>query len=310
MDEIAITAQAPASVANMCCGFDIIAFALNEPFDQVTAKRTSDDNIVISQIANGDNLSKDPPQNIIGIVASRFFELLGKAYGVDLQLVKGMPVGTGLGSSAASAVATAVALNALFDTPFTHEQLLEVALAGETAMTGSRHADNVAAALHGGLVLVKDQEPLNIYPIPCLLDLHCVVVYPHLEILTAESRNSLAETVPLKTMVRQTTHLAGLVLGLTTGDRELIAKSLCDEVIEPQRYQQIPPYRALKAAALKLDALGCGISGSGPSMFAICDNAIQALEISNTFEQVCDDANLDSNIYISPLLCSGARVIS
>jgi homoserine kinase len=311
MDENQITARAPGSVSNVCCGFDILGFALNDPFDEVTACFNSGTEIEISRIIGVENnLSLDPKKNIIGIVAKAFLDLLGSHRGVSLQLNKGMSVGTGLGSSAASATATAVALNALFDTPFTHEQLLEVALKGEMEISGGRHADNVAPALHGGLVLVKNNDPLDIYPIPSLLDLHCVVVHPDIEILTKASRNALSRSVALHKVIAQTSHIAGLILALTTGDRELLAKSLCDEIIEPQRYKQIKPYRAIKAVAQSHGALGCGISGSGPSMFALCDNPIQALELANAMEQVCEKGRIDCKTYISPLICPGARVVS
>ena len=277
-----ITAQAPASVSNVCCGFDILGFPLNDPVDLVTVSFTESSDITISSVEGDDGkLSKDPKKNIIGIVAQSFLNSIESNQGVDLQLKKGMPIGSGLGSSAASAVATAVAMNALFDTPFTHEQLLEFALEGETQISGSRHADNVAPALHGGLVLVKSMDPLDIYPIPCALDLQCVVVYPHMKILTHDSRSNLSQEVPLSKVVAQSTHIAGLVLAIMTGDRELLAKSLCDEIFEPQRCSQIPGYHALKAAALSHGAIGCGISGSGPSIFALCETPLQAIEIGN-----------------------------
>ncbi len=312
MDENQITARAPASVSNMCCGFDIMGFALNDPFDEVTARFTAHSSIEISRIIGvNNNLPLEPQKNIIGIVAQAFRERLGSNQGVSLMLNKGMGVGTGLGSSAASAVDTAVALNALFDTPFTHEQLIEVALKGEMQIHGGeRHADSVAAALHGGLVLIKNNDPVDIYPIPTLLDIHCVVICPDIEIITKASRNALSRSVSLRKVVAQSTHLAGLMLALTTGNRELLAKSLCDEIIEPQRYKQIKPYRAIKAVAHSHGALGCGISGSGPSMFALCDNPIQALELANAMQQVCDKARLECKLYISPLICPGARVVS
>lgn len=306
-----ITARAPASVSNVCCGFDVLGFALNEPFDEVTARKTTTSDITITKIiCDNHHLSSDPSQNIIGIVAHAFFKKLGTEHGVELELTKGMGIGTGLGSSAASAVAAAVALNALFDTPFTHEQLLEIALTGEAAISGGRHADNVAPSLHGGLVLIKSDDPLDIYPIPSSLDLHCVVASPDIQILTSASRKGLSRHVALPKVIRQTAHIAGLVLGLTTDDRDLVAKSLCDEIIEPQRYKQIKPYRTIKAIAQSHGALGCGISGSGPAMFALCDNPIQALEIANAIETACEKGRIDCNTYISPLFCSGARVVS
>jgi homoserine kinase len=311
MDGNQITARAPASISNVCCGFDILGFALNDPFDEVTARKSDEPGIHISKVIGVTNdLSLDPDKNIMGIVATAFFEKLDQEPCVELELNKGMGIGTGLGSSAASAAATAVALNALFDTPFTHEQLLEIALKGEEVISGGRHADNVAPSLHGGLVLVKNDDPLDIYPIPSLLDIHCVVVSPDISILTKSSRKALSRSVALPKVVRQTSHIAGLILGLVTGDRELVAKSLCDEIIESQRYKQIKPYRKIKAIAQSHGALGCGISGSGPAMFALCDNPIQSLELANAWEQACEKNNIECDTYISSLICPGARVVS
>lgn len=309
MSQLSFTACAPATIANVCCGFDVLGFAIDSPVDTVTATLTTSHNdIIITTIHGAENLSKALDKNIIGLVATAFMQQLGKKQGIELELHKGMSIGTGLGSSAASAVAATVALNAVFDKPFTPLELLSIALEGERQISGGLHADNVAPALLGGFVLVKGYHPLEVYDIPCSLDLHCAILYPHIKILTGESRAALAKMVAMPQVVEQTANIAGLVLALTTSNIELLKSSLQDAIIESQRCQQIPNYNELKAAALNSGALGCGISGSGPSVFALCDSASTARNVGAAMQKAC--SSVESNVILSSLNALGARIVS
>lgn len=265
-----IRAFAPASVANVACGFDIMGFPLPGIGDSVEAELTDGTEVIITAIAgDGGRLPMAAAENTAGRAAQAVCEKAGMPRGMALKIIKGIPLRSGIGSSAASAVAGACAANALLGSPLGRMGLLEAAMEGEKVACGALHADNVAPSLFGNFVIIRSYQPLEILELP-LPPIDCVVVHPELEVNTREARGILKPEVPLPDLIRQSGNVAGLVVGLHRGDYDLIGRSLQDFVIEPQRAGLIAGFADVKAAALAAGALGCSIAGSGPSLFAWC----------------------------------------
>ncbi|MEL6949173.1 MAG: homoserine kinase [Pseudomonadota bacterium] len=273
------TAFAPASIGNLGVGFDVLGLAIAGPGDRVTAERQDAPGVVIAAItgdgigADAHLLSRDALSNTAGIAAAAIWQAGKGSGGISLTLHKGTPLGSGMGSSAASAVAGAVAANALLEQPLEHSAVLEAALEGEAFASGARHADNVAPSLYGGLVLCPPGRLPHCESLALPDGLVSVLVHPHLRVDTAAARQALSESVPLKTAVTQSGLLACFVQACARGDRDGIAASLRDVMIEHQRSRFVPGFESVKAAALEQGALGTSLSGSGPSVFAICDAA-------------------------------------
>jgi homoserine kinase len=305
-----VKAYAPATVANVCCGFDVLGFALDQPGDEVWVRPTATPGITISAIRGIEGLSADPDENVIGVVAQKMLDALGSTQGLELQLHKGMPVGSGLGSSAASSAAAAFAVNALLGTPFTTLELVEFAMEGERKASGSAHADNVAPSLLGGFVLVRAYDPLDVIPLGVPLKLFCTILYPQIELKTSLSRSILKQEIPLKKGIRQWGNLAGLMAGLLKKDYALIGRSLHDEIFEPERSILIPLFRQVKEAALSAGALGAGISGSGPSIFALSASLAQAQVVAEAMEAVYAGSGIETKSYVSQVPEQGARLLT
>lgn len=304
-----VKAFAPATVANVCCGFDVLGFALDYPGDEVWARKTDAPGIVISDIKGIEGLSADPKENVIGVVAQKMLTDLGITHGLELQLHKGMPVGSGMGSSAASSAAAAFAVNEVLGKPFTTQELVVYAMEGERKASGSAHADNVAPSLLGGFVLVRDYDPLDVVPLGTPVDLYCTVIYPQIELKTSLARSILKKEIPLKKGIRQWGNLAALMAGLLKGDYGLIGRSLHDEIFEPERSILIPLFKQTKEAALTAGALGCGISGSGPSIFALSATSQQAEEVKLAMQQAYAESGIEIKAYVSKVPEQGARLI-
>lgn len=299
---------APATCANVACGFDIFGFALTNPGDEVEVSTQSEKGVVIREITGDDGkLPLDPEKNAVGYVAKLFLEKIDAEHGVEIVLHKKMPIGSGLGSSSASCVASAVAMNELFGNPLTKDDLLKLTLEGEKLCCGSAHADNVAPALFGGFVLVRSYKPLDIIKVQTPDNLYCAIVHPHTELRTEESRNALPENVPLATLIKQTGNVAGLITGLTQNDHKLISRSLEDIIVEPARSPLIPNFAEMKKAALNNGALGASISGAGPSVFALCSDEETANTVAKAMQQALQ---IESSTYVSPISPTGAHVIS
>ncbi|GGK70257.1 homoserine kinase [Rufibacter glacialis] len=305
-----VKAYAPATVANVCCGFDVLGFALDQPGDEVWARKTETPGITISAIQGIEDLSSDPKENVIGVVAQKMLEALGISQGLELQLHKGMPVGSGLGSSAASSAAAAFAVNELLGSPFTTQELVVFAMEGERKASGSAHADNVAPSLLGGFVLVRDYEPLDVVPLGVPVDLYCTILYPQIELKTSLSRSILKQEIPLKKGIRQWGNLAGLMAGLLKKDYGLIGRSLHDEIFEPERSVLIPLFKQVKEAALKAGALGAGISGSGPSIFALSASLDQANAVRQAMEATYAGSGIETKTYVSQVPEQGVRLVT
>jgi homoserine kinase len=305
-----IKAFAPATVANVCCGFDVLGFALENIGDDVTIQSLGSDKVVISEITGSMQLSKNADENVVGLIAKLMLKKANNKNGLDIKLNKGLGIGSGLGSSAASSVAIAYAVNELLEKPFSTNELIEFAMEGEKFASGTAHADNVAPALIGGFTLIKSYEPLDVISIPLKAKLFCTIVHPQVELRTSLSRNILKQEISLKAAVKQSGNIAGLILGLTQGDYDLIARSLNDDIIEPQRGSLIPLFYKAKQAAITAGALGSGISGSGPSLFALSKSMEDAEKIKFAFEAVYQGTGINVNAFTSKVATQGAHTLA
>lgn len=304
-----VRAYAPATVANVGCGFDTFGFAIECPGDYVTAWFAPEKGVYLTGI-DGDNkaLPAAADKNTAGIAVKALLDYLGESRGINLYLQKRMPFGSGMGSSAASAAAAAVAANELLGKPFTKKELLPFVVAGEEYACGSPHSDNAAPSLLGGFVVIREKNEVSQIPVPDRLN--CILVHPHCQILTSQARAILPEKVPLKDAQRQWSNTANLVVALYQGNLELFGRCLEDLIIEPVRSALIPGFHEVKETALAAGALGCGISGSGPSVFAFTDNEKAGGKIGKAMQKVFKEtAKLESDMYISPINKTGAQIV-
>jgi homoserine kinase len=275
-----VAAFAPATVANLGPGFDVLGLALEGMGDTVIARRCDAPGVRISAIhGDGGRLPTDAAENTAGIAATETLRLAGVEVGVELEINKGLPLGSGLGSSAASAAAAAHAVNLLIGSPLRKVDLIGPCVEAEAAVSG-RHADNVAPAILGGLVLIRDLEPIDVVRLPLPDGLTMVVVSPLIEVATADARAAMPTTVTLPQMVAQAANLAALITASFSGDLALLSRSLNDGVATPARLPLIPEGQAVLDASLDAGALGAGISGSGPSLFALCRSWSSAERVS------------------------------
>jgi homoserine kinase len=305
-----IKAFAPATVANVCCGFDVLGFAVDFPGDEVILTLNMSQEITLSKIVgDGGRLPIDASKNTAGVAVQSFLRSIGKQQGVEIELYKNLPLGSGMGSSAASGVAALVAINHLMGNPLTREQLVVHAMEAERIACGSAHADNVAPCLMGGFVLVRDYYPLDVIKIPATENLYATLVHPQVELKTSDSRRVLKPTVNLKDAIAQTGNIAGLMIGLTTEDYPLISRSLKDTIAEPIRSAFIPGFEQVREAAVKAGALGSGISGSGPTMFALSTDHATATKVGEVMQLEFLKCNLKSEVYVSKVNQQGARIL-
>ncbi|MBX2968173.1 MAG: homoserine kinase [Cyclobacteriaceae bacterium] len=306
-----IKAFAPATVANVSCGFDVFGFALHHPGDEVHVRLNDSGNVTITKITGDNNLlPHEAHLNTCGVAVQQFLQAVNLPYGAEINLHKKLPLGSGMGSSAASAVAALVAINHATGNKLSKKELLPFAMEAERIACGSAHADNVAPALLGGFVLIRDKETLDIINIPAPPELMAVVIHPHIEIKTSDARQALRKTLSLGDAVKQWGNTAGLVAGLMKEDYELIGRSLEDVVAEPVRAIFIPGYYNVKQVALQAGALGCGISGSGPSVFAYCRGEANAHAVASAMQAAFQEIHLKADSYISSINSDGARVLS
>jgi homoserine kinase len=301
---------APATVSNLACGFDIIGIALEKPGDEVIARFSDKPGLRITKVTGAKGkIPTDIRKNTAGVAVQKYLEHLGEANrGIELEVHKKMPVGSGLGSSAASAVAAVVAANELMRRPLTRRELLPFAMEGERSADGAWHADNIAPCLLGGIILIRDNPSLDVQRIPAPKGLYFAMVKPHIQILTAESRAVLRKPLTLDQLITQTGNIAGLVTGFFNSDLELISRSLNDVVVEPQRAHLIPHFSGVKEAALEAGALGCSISGAGPSIFALCANSLEAENAAAAMASVYHNEKIGCDHFISPINLNGAEL--
>lgn len=304
-----VTAFAPATVGNVGIGFDILGHTVSAVGDRVTARRTSAKGVRIAAISGTPAaLPLEPEKNTAGMALVSMSSALGLPFGIEIEIHKGIPLGSGLGGSAASAVAAVVAANALLDTPLDKLSLLKFAMQGEAVASGSVHVDNIAPSLFGGLVLTVGIDHPRTKQIPVPPGIRCVLVHPHMFLSTREARRILKKSVDLSDLVWQTANLAGFLSGCYSNDLDMIRDAFEDVIIEPQRSQLIPGFKAVKQAAMVNRALGCSISGAGPTVFAWCEEAY-AQGIRAAMVEAFSDHNLACDHWISAIDQQGARII-
>jgi len=306
------TAFAPASIGNIGVGFDMLGLAITGVGDRVSARKADNTGIVIREVQDPEGnlhptLSNATAKNTASIAAAALWEAAGDGSGVELIVRKGIPLQSGMGSSAASAVAAVVAVNALLERPLATVDLLEYALAGEQFASGGLHADNVAPSLVGGLVLCPQVLLPDMIPLSAPDGVSSVLVHPELQVNTAESRKGLARHVSVDQWLTQQGFLAGFIAACSQDDIDMLGRCLRDEIIEPQRAAAVPCFADAKTAAHQAGALGCSLSGSGPSIFALCRDA-DALNVAASMEQACRKMDYDCESWISPLAAPGAQV--
>lgn len=299
---------APASVGNAAVGFDVLGFAIEQPGDEIIVRQSDIPGLRITKITGAKGkLPYEVEKNTAGLAALRLLQHLGEEkMGIEMELHKKLPIGSGLGSSAASAVAGAFAINELLKRPLEKRELLPFALIGEALASGGIHADNVAPCMLGGMMLTRQNEPLDVHRVPVPRGLYATIVHPNVEVLTKDARGILSDTVPLKSMVSQNANLGAFIIAMFNSDMELIGRSLQDLVIEPQRARLIPHFYEVKEAALNAGALGCSISGAGPSIFTLNANSLKAELVGEAMQRVFHDAKIESQLYISLINQEGA----
>jgi homoserine kinase len=307
-----IAAYAPATVSNVACGFDVLGFALDEPGDIVTAAAGDMAGVRIAAIhGDGGRLSTDANRNTAGAAVRALLDRLDTPRGIVLEIYKGLPLGSGVGSSGASAAAAVVAANELLGRPAPLEILVECAMEGERVGCGAAHPDNVGPALYGGFVLARSAAPPDLIRLPVPDGLAVAVLHPTFEIDTREARALLGPTVPLSDAVRQWANLGGLVAGLFLSDLGLIQRSLVDVIVEPRRAHLVPGFYQVQKAARDAGALGCSLSGSGPSTFALCENEARAGTVGAAMRDAHRQATeRDADLWISQVGRQGARLVT
>jgi len=298
----------PATVANVGPGFDILGFALDTPGDVIRLELIQSDRHIIQNDTEV-GLPLDPGKNVATVALGALLMALGRDEKFRITFVRKIPAGSGIGSSAASSAGAVFGANLLLGKPYSESELVPFAMKGEEAASGSAHADNVAPALLGGFVLVRSYEPLDVFRIPSPRQLCCSIVLPDISIATEDSRRILKTSVPLKTAVTQCGNVGGLITGLITGDFRLIRDSMQDVIAEPIRSFLIPEYDRVKEAAMKAGALGCNISGSGPSIFALSEKKETAARAGNAMEMVFRTAGIDSSVFVSQVNMQGTKIL-
>jgi homoserine kinase len=299
---------APASVANMAVGYDILGFAINGPGDEIIVRPGKAPGLVIKQITGvKKKLPLEVEKNTAGFAALQLMKHLGEeARPIEMEIHKKMPFGSGLGSSAASAAAGVFAVSEFLNTSLRKRDLVKFAVQGEQVADGAWHADNVAPSLLGGIILIRDNETLDLVKLPAPDGLYACVVYPHISVLTKDSRAVLSDDLSLKQHIAQSGNLAYFIAALYRLDFDMIRRSLTDLIIEPQRASLIPHFYNMKEIALSNDALGFSISGAGPSVFALCENSLIAETIGEKINAFLKNKSIENNVFISKINTTGA----
>lgn len=302
-----ITVHAPATVANVVCGFDCLGFALGAPFDEMTLHLIDEKTV---KIINHDeyNLPTEPEKNVAGVALAAILDEIEDEIGFEIKITKHIKPGSGVGSSSASAVGAVVAANKLLNDRFSRDELTEFALKGEFLASQGRHADNVAPCLYGGFTLVRSVSPLDIVEI-AFPKLFVTVIHPQIEIKTSEARKILPTEIPLKSAIQAWANVGALIAALSKGDYGLISRSLEDLIVEPVRKSLIPHFDDVKNASLKANALGGGISGSGPSIFMLSETLETANAVENAMREVYGNTAIEFNTYVSEINSKGVKIL-
>ncbi len=312
-----VTAFAPATVANVSCGFDIMGFAVQGCGDMATitfadsgSKQDSDIKLIEMSGKYAHLIPSARERNTAGVAVDAYLEATGNQnLKLKIGLKKNLPLGSGMGSSAASSAAAVFALNALLGNLLSVNELIPFAMKGEQIACGAAHADNAAPSLLGGFVLIRSYDPLDIIQVHCPEELYCSVLHPHIELNTSDARRVLKREIPLSDVIKQSANAAAFMAALLTTDYELLGRSVSDLLAEPKRTMLIPGFEQAKKAALNAGAIGCGISGSGPSVFALCKGKSKAVQVAHTIAGSFAESGLLSEFFISPMNAPGAYII-
>ncbi|MDB4047980.1 homoserine kinase [uncultured Polaribacter sp.] len=299
---------APATVANVSCGFDSLGFAVDAIGDEMTFTKTAEKGVQITNITGAD-LTYNVDENAASAVVKKMLHTANADFGIELTIHKGFSPGSGLGSSAASAAGAAFGTNQLLGDMYSNLELTKFAMFGEKVACGSAIADNVAAAIFGGFILVRSYEPLEIIKLPVPNELRVVAIHPQITIKTKDARDVLPTKIPLKDAVTQWANVGGLISGLYTDNYNLISNSLVDIVAEPARKSLIPFFDNIKNSALKAGALGAGISGSGPTVFALCKGDTVAKAVYKSIEESYKNTGIDFEMFVSKVSPEGIKII-
>ncbi len=299
----------PATVANVGCGFDVLGFCLDKVGDEMVVKKSQRKGIFITKI-EGFELPYDVHENVAGVSALAMYAELDVDFGFEIEIYKQIKPGSGIGSSAASAVGSVFGMNYLLGNPFSKIELIKFAMKGEAVASKSEHADNIAPAVLGGFTLVKQSNPLEVIQLPSPDALHAVIVHPQIEIKTADSRAVLPKNIPLSDAISQWSNVGSLVHALHTSDYNLMGKSLIDVVIEPQRSKLIPNFNSLRKRSLENGALGCSISGSGPSLFSLCKGLENAKKVEANQRALMANTDIPFETHVSIINKEGIKILS
>ena len=298
----------PATIANISCGFDVLGLCLEAVGDEMIIRKSEIKGIRIIKI-DGAELPLETSKNVAGVAALALLEATDCEFGFEIEIYKKIKAGSGIGSSAASAAGAVFGVNELLGKPFSKKELVQFAMKGEAIASGSEHADNVAPAIFGGITLIRSTKPLDVIKIESPSELYVTVIHPQIELKTSDMRAVLKPEVSLKSAIIQLGNLGGLISGFYTSDYELIGRSLHDEIVEPLRGQFIPKFDLIKRMALENGALGSGISGSGPSIFALSKGVETANRIANTIGDVYKEMNLPYDIHVSKVNSEGIKIL-
>ena len=307
MNEIKIFC--PASVANVSCGFDVLGFCLDPIGDEMIIRKTAEKGIRITKI-EGQDLPLEAHNTVAGVAGLALLEAHPSAFGFEIEIIKGIKAGSGIGSSAASSAGAVFGINELLGRPFTRGELIQFAMKGEELASGTPHADNVAPVLLGGFTLVRCSKEPDVIGLPSPSELYATILHPKIELKTSDARAVLKKNIMLEKAIQQWGNLAALVSGLYTNDYDLIGRSLVDVVVEPHRSALIPGFPELKKAATDSGALGSGISGSGPSMFALSRGEAAAIRVGESMRQAFLKYNIEFELHISKINPKGIHIIS
>ncbi len=298
----------PATIANLSCGFDVLGLCLDNVGDEMIIRKSNQKGIRITKIVGAD-LPLEAEKNVSGVAGLALLTEVETDFGFEIEIYKKIKAGSGIGSSAASSAGAVFGINALLGNPFSAKDLVKFAMQGEKLASGSAHADNVAPALLGGFTLVRSYNPLDIIRIESPKELFATVIHPQIELKTSDARSVLKQTISLKSAIVQWGNVGGLIAGLYTKDYDLIGRSLHDEIVEPLRSVLIPGFENIKKTALENGALGSGISGSGPSIFALSKGKETAQKVAEAMSAVYDKMKLPYEVHVSKIGDEGVKII-
>jgi len=299
----------PATISNLSCGFDVLGLCLETIGDYMEITKSKKKGIYITSII-GEKVPYDVKKNVAGVASEALIDSLNPDFGFEIKIDKKIKPGSGIGSSAASSVGAVVGINYLLGNPFKPEELIPYALEGEKLACGSEHADNVAPAILGGITLVRSTKPIDIIKLPIPKNLKAVIIHPKIEIKTADARKVLDKSIPLEKASQYWANLGAFVSSLYENNYELMKKSIVDNIIEPKRSQLIPMFDSLKQIANDNDSIGCGISGSGPSVFSLANGLKTAKIINNSFKKIYEETGIPFKTYVSDINKSGVKILS